>query len=154
MSGQRVSKTSGVKRSTTTHKTTSATKKDKPKVNVPVAQSTDTQKQTAALKKVENNIKSGTISYTKTLFGDDTCSIYFGEEPITLGDVKARYNLADGALLKNNKPAAGGGNFDRYPCYKDENGQYYATIEAKDLAAATGLTKEQLKGKFPPGLFR
>lgn len=63
----------------------------------------------------ESDIKNGTLEYVEPtkIFGKEFGGHYFkynAQENETLGDVKGRYNLADGTL--RSQSIGGGGNFD------------------------------------------
>ena len=109
---------------------------------------------TPALKSIKEEIASGNAKYASGIFnyimqcitphtplkGAEIVLQKLPKENMTLGDVKAHYNLPDGCL-RNNIPM-GGGNFDSYeattPLY----------IHVGTLAKGLGIPEDQIEALF------
>lgn len=118
--------------------------------NIPIGQRTNIQNQQEALNNFKNEIKAGNVKYDepnwflKLLGAENSFIVTLNDKSITLGDIKERFNLADGSMYQNIRDDYGG-NRDKYKVPIGPDDKPYVSINSIDLSTATGISEENLK---------
>lgn len=118
--------------------------------NIPIGQRTNVQRQQEALSNFTEQVKAGNVKYEepnwflKLLGAENNYTITLNDKNTTLGDIKERFNLADGTMYQNIRDDYGG-NRDKYKVPIGADDKPYVTIDSKDLSTATGISEENLK---------
>ncbi len=118
--------------------------------NIPIGQRTELHKQQEALKTFTDEVNAGNVKYEepnwflKLLGAENNFTITLNDKSTTLGDIKIKYNLADGTMYQNIRDDYGG-NRDKYKVPIGPDDKPYVVINSKDLSTATGISEENLK---------
>lgn len=118
--------------------------------NIPIGQKTNVQRQHEALNNFTEQVKAGNVKYDepnwflKLLGAENSFIISLNDKNTTLGDIKERYNLADGTMYQNIRDDYGG-NRDKYKVPIGPDDEPYVSINSIDLSTATGISEENLK---------
>lgn len=117
---------------------------------IPIGKKTEVHKQQEALKNFSDEVKGGNVKYEepnwflKLLGAENRVVITVDDKNTTLGEIKGRFNLADGTMYQNIRDDYGG-NRDKYKVPIGPDGKPYVAINLKDLSTGTGISEENLK---------